>query len=73
MAKQLKLATVAEGVETPEQAAVLRALGCDYGQGYLYSRPVSAAACRALLQELRCEAPLTQTVLVRAIALSKAS
>lgn len=73
MAKQLKLTTVAEGVETPEQAALLLELGCDYGQGYLYSKPVSAGACRALLQELQQVAPLTQTVLVRALSLSKAS
>jgi EAL domain-containing protein (putative c-di-GMP-specific phosphodiesterase class I) len=39
MAHALGLATVAEGVETPEQLAELRALGCDHAQGYLFSRP----------------------------------
>jgi EAL domain-containing protein (putative c-di-GMP-specific phosphodiesterase class I) len=34
---------VAEGVETAEQAALLRSLGCEYLQGYLLARPVSAA------------------------------
>jgi EAL domain-containing protein (putative c-di-GMP-specific phosphodiesterase class I) len=34
------LLVVAEGIETPEQAAVLRRMGCDIGQGYLWSRPV---------------------------------
>lgn len=42
MAKQLQLRVVAEGVETPEQLAFLRANGCDLIQGYLYSRPVPA-------------------------------
>jgi len=34
---------VAEGVETEEQAAILTDLGCEYLQGYLFSRPVPAA------------------------------
>jgi len=36
----LGMKVVAEGVETPEQEATLRALGCDAIQGYLYSRPL---------------------------------
>ena len=43
MARLLSIATVAEGVETAEDEGMIRALGCDFGQGYLYSRPVSAA------------------------------
>ncbi|GAA1860493.1 hypothetical protein GCM10009836_45820 [Pseudonocardia ailaonensis] len=37
------LAAVAEGVETEEQAAVLTALGCRYGQGWLWGKPLSPA------------------------------
>jgi diguanylate cyclase (GGDEF)-like protein/PAS domain S-box-containing protein len=39
LAEEFRLATVAEGVETQEEAAVLRALGCDAAQGYLFARP----------------------------------
>lgn len=49
MAKHLGLKTVAEGVETPEQRAQLRELGCEWGQGYLYDRPMPAAEVRRLL------------------------
>lgn len=41
MAKSLGLNVVAEGVETRGQYELLRQLGCGYGQGYLFSRPVS--------------------------------
>jgi EAL domain-containing protein (putative c-di-GMP-specific phosphodiesterase class I) len=42
MARKLKLEVVAEGVETLEQLAVLRELGCDRYQGYLFSAAVPA-------------------------------
>ncbi len=41
MARSLGLSIVAEGIETVEQGAELRRLGCDLVQGYLYSRPLS--------------------------------
>ncbi|HZG92060.1 MAG TPA: EAL domain-containing protein [Pseudonocardia sp.] len=44
------LVPVAEGVETAEQAAQLRGLGCRYGQGFLWGRPVPAAQLAALLR-----------------------
>jgi EAL domain-containing protein (putative c-di-GMP-specific phosphodiesterase class I) len=40
MAHKLGLKVVAEGVETTEQHKLLRSAGCDYNQGYLFSRPV---------------------------------
>ena len=42
LAKTLKLDVVAEGIETIHQLHQLRILGCEYGQGYLFSRPVPA-------------------------------
>jgi diguanylate cyclase (GGDEF)-like protein/PAS domain S-box-containing protein len=41
-ARILKLHVIAEGIETPEQLAQLRALGCERGQGYYFSRPLPA-------------------------------
>ena len=45
----LGLSVVAEGVETPEQAARLRTLGCEIAQGYYFSKPLSSEALDALL------------------------
>jgi len=42
MARTLGLQTVAEGIETSEQAALMADLGCGKGQGYLFSRPLNA-------------------------------
>jgi diguanylate cyclase (GGDEF)-like protein len=50
MGKSLKRRVVAEGVETPEQAAFLLAQDCDEGQGHFFGRPVGAEAFAALLQ-----------------------
>lgn len=41
MAQSLKIKVVAEGVETKEQLAFLNEHGCDFGQGYLFSKPLS--------------------------------
>ena len=49
MARGLKLAIVAEGVEMPDQEAYLAGRGCDVVQGYLYSRPVPGPALASWL------------------------
>ena len=52
MARSLGLVTVAEGIETKGQSAVLQSLGCDWGQGYHYARPLPPAEAGALLHTL---------------------
>jgi diguanylate cyclase (GGDEF)-like protein len=44
VAQSLGMSTVAEGIETTAQAEVVRALRCDKGQGYLYSKPLTSDA-----------------------------
>ena len=53
MAQQLRQEIVAEGVETPEQMAFLRALGCDQLQGWLFSPAITADAFAGLVREGR--------------------
>ena len=43
---------MAEGVETPDQLAELRALGCELGQGYLFGRPLPADEAVAAMAAL---------------------
>ncbi len=47
LARSLDITTVAEGIETIEQAERMRLLGCTFGQGYLFSRPLAGAAFRS--------------------------
>ena len=51
LAASLNLHAVAEGIEHAEQRAHLLSLGCTYGQGYLFAKPVAPAAIRALMEE----------------------
>jgi EAL domain-containing protein (putative c-di-GMP-specific phosphodiesterase class I) len=53
----LKLAVVAEGVETQEQLNFLRSLRCDHVQGYFFSKPLRAGEVARLLDNAR---PLNQ-------------
>jgi diguanylate cyclase (GGDEF)-like protein len=51
LSTSLKLATVAEGIEEPDQLALVRREHCDYGQGFLFSRPITPEALEQLLAE----------------------
>ena len=51
LGRTLNLAVVAEGIETEDQAAWVRSLGCAYGQGYLFARPLGASAVEVLLAQ----------------------
>ncbi|MDB5895356.1 MAG: hypothetical protein JWQ88_2887, partial [Rhodoferax sp.] len=53
MAHELGIRVVAEGVETQQQCDLLAEAGCDYAQGYLFSRPVPAADFEAYLADRR--------------------
>ncbi|MGO9325924.1 MAG: EAL domain-containing protein [Terracidiphilus sp.] len=50
LARVLGMDVVAEGIETREQYALLRELGCRFGQGFLFSRPVTAEAISQMLR-----------------------
>lgn len=50
LAHQLGLDVVAEGVETAEQLAQLRSLGCEYAQGYYFSRPIDGERAETLIK-----------------------
>jgi diguanylate cyclase (GGDEF)-like protein/PAS domain S-box-containing protein len=51
LCRDLGMMTTAEGVETEEQASILRELGCDTAQGYHFGRPMPAAATLALFAD----------------------
>lgn len=50
LARTLKMVVIAEGLETFEHVRILRQLGCHYGQGYYFSRPVDLPGLRQVLE-----------------------
>ncbi len=58
LAHSFGMGVIVEGIETPEQLRRLQALGCAYGQGYLFSRPLDPSGVRTLLSSAAPEALL---------------
>jgi predicted signal transduction protein with EAL and GGDEF domain len=69
LGRNLRMKVVAEGVETSEQMTLLKSLGCEFAQGYLFSRPLDAAAVARTLvtSEANCYT-LPQESAVRLVA-----
>ncbi|MGZ5042250.1 MAG: EAL domain-containing protein, partial [Usitatibacter sp.] len=57
MARSLELETIAEGVETADQLALLRSKGCQVGQGFFFSVPLAAQEIYPLLRANRVALP----------------
>ena len=51
MAHTMDYSVVAEGVETSKELAILKDMGCEYAQGYLFARPMSVLDFQELLKE----------------------
>ncbi|MBP3617757.1 MAG: GGDEF domain-containing protein [Lachnospiraceae bacterium] len=60
MAKWLDMPVIAEGVETMSQADFLKSIGCEYIQGYLYSKPLPEEEFEQLLQEATVDSTVLQ-------------
>ncbi len=52
LAQNLKMKIIAEGIETEEQLVQLQILGCEYGQGYLFAKPMDAVAAVVIIKNL---------------------
>ena len=57
MGRSLGMTVVAEGIETPEQLAYLRSLGCEQGQGKLFGEACSVSELASLLQQQEAHSP----------------
>ena len=51
LAKNLKMRVIAEGIETENQLSLLRNLGCDFGQGFLFSKPKDSEEMEKILYQ----------------------
>lgn len=60
LAEGLEIRTIAEGIETPEQATMLRLSGCNDGQGYLFAKPIEGSAVVEMMESSRM--PVLKTV-----------
>ena len=70
LGQSLGLTTVAEGIETQEQAEMMLWLGCDLGQGYFYGRPIPAEELAACVATVRGKLSIRQGSAWRKISAS---
>src|SRR5579871_4997291 len=63
LGKALSIETFAEGIEQQQELSLLRDKNCDSGQGFLFARPLDAAATESFLQELSGKRPATAATL----------
>ncbi len=57
LAHDMKIDVIAEGLETPIQVAQIKMLNCEYGQGYLFSKPVKSSDARGMFEYTVSQAP----------------
>lgn len=57
LARDMNIDVIAEGLETPLQVAQIKSLNCEYGQGYLFSKPVASSQARTLVERGQYTAP----------------
>ena len=50
LARDMNINVISEGLEIEHQTAQIRALGCEYGQGYIFSKPVDSRRATALFE-----------------------
>ena len=60
LAQELNIPVVAEGIETEAEAMALSALKCEFGQGYLFGRPMPASDALSLLRVESARDPLVE-------------
>jgi EAL domain-containing protein (putative c-di-GMP-specific phosphodiesterase class I) len=53
MSETLQLDTIAEGIETPDQIATLKDLGCELGQGYVFAKPLNKVDMHGFLRNFQ--------------------
>lgn len=64
LAKNLKMKTVAEGIETAEHLRHLKRLNCEFGQGYLFSKPLEADQARKFIERTKTVFPFSKNEVI---------
>ena len=65
IAKSKKIETIAEGIETPGQAKILKQSGCDHAQGYFFGKPMPADKFEEFMKLKMKQTEMTEEISVR--------